>query len=96
MVIQVDSGDGAATDSPGRSTRSPGRARQVLIGTVHSFDAARGWGEVVDSSGRIWPFHCTGIADGTREVQPGAPVAFCAVAGHLGRTEAGCLTKLAR
>jgi cold shock CspA family protein len=59
-------------------------------GTVASFDAHRGTGTVVDESGEEYPFHCTAIADGTREIEPGTPVHFDLAPG-LGRWEAAAL-----
>lgn len=60
----------------------------VLSGTVAAFDAARGLGEVEDEEGRRYPFHCTHIADGSRDVPVGAKVEFAVAPGHLGRWEA--------
>lgn len=68
------------TPSLGRST-----------GTVRSFDPDRGLGEVVDVDGRVLPFHCTEIADGSRSIPIGATVAFEVVAGRQGRWEAADL-----
>ena len=62
--------------------------RTVLLGRVEAFDAARGTGSVIDQGGRVLPFHCTAIADGSRHIEVGATVAFTAVPGHLGRLEA--------
>lgn len=62
----------------------PGRA---LSGVVASFDAEAGLGEILDDSGRRWPFHCIEIADGTRQVAVGAAVRFRSAA-RLGRYEA--------
>jgi cold shock CspA family protein len=57
-------------------------------GTVASFDKARGLGEIVTGDGDIYPFHCTAIADGTRDIEVGKHVTFTVTAGHLGRLEA--------
>ncbi|MFM7251624.1 MAG: hypothetical protein ACKO27_00950 [Ilumatobacteraceae bacterium] len=62
----------------------PGRA---LSGVVASFDAEAGLGEILDDSGRHWPFHCIEIADGSRQIAAGTPVRFTATA-RLGRYEA--------
>jgi cold shock CspA family protein len=64
----------------------------VRLGTVTAFDVGRGLGTVADGSGRAWPFHCTAIADGSRRIEVGTPVAFVVAAGHLGRDEARELT----
>jgi cold shock CspA family protein len=57
-------------------------------GAVDSFDEAAGYGVVADGDDGRWFFHCTAIADGTRTIEVGAPVAFDVVAGRLGRWEA--------
>ena len=59
-------------------------------GTVTSFDAHRGAGVVATESGEEFPFHCTAIADGTREIEPGTRVTFALTPG-LGRWEASAL-----
>jgi cold shock CspA family protein len=60
----------------------------VALGTVAEFDAHRGYGTVRTPAGRELFFHCTSIADGSRQVPVGAAVAFSVVAGHVGRWEA--------
>ncbi len=62
-------------------------------GTVTSFDDDRGLGEVAGDDGTTYPFHCTGIADGTRTIEVGTPVRFDVVAGRLGRWEAWSIQK---
>ena len=57
-------------------------------GTVVAFDSQRGLGEIHDGAGRAYPFHCTKIADGTREIPVGVPVEFSVAPGPLGRWEA--------
>jgi cold shock CspA family protein len=57
-------------------------------GTVASFEKDRGLGEIVATDGGIYPFHCTAIADGTRDIKVGKEVTFTVTAGHLGRLEA--------
>jgi cold shock CspA family protein len=57
-------------------------------GTVVAFDSKRGLGEIKDGDDRIYPFHCTKIADGTREIPVGVPVEFTVAPGPLGRWEA--------
>ena len=61
-------------------------------GTVVSFDAHRGTGVVVEGSGEEFPFHCTAIADGTREIEPGTRVHFEVTPG-LGRWEASAIER---
>jgi cold shock CspA family protein len=63
------------------------------LGRVASFDQARGLGTVVDDDGSPYDFHATAIADGSRRIDVGTPVAFDVVPGHRGRDEArGILT----
>jgi cold shock CspA family protein len=57
-------------------------------GTVASFEKDRGLGEVATAEGTIYPFHCTAIADGSRDIAVGKQVTFTIIAGHLGRLEA--------
>jgi len=59
-----------------------------VVGVVSSFDEPRGLGEVTGSDGTRFPFHCTAIADGTRDIPLDTPVTFRVVAGHLGCWEA--------
>jgi cold shock CspA family protein len=59
----------------------------ALPGRVETFDAAVGLG-VVAAGTRRYRFHCTAIADGTREIDPGTTVLFRRVAGHGGEIEA--------
>ncbi len=57
-------------------------------GTVVTFDSKRGLGEIQGADGCSYPFHCTKIADGTREIPVGVPVEFTVAPGPLGRWEA--------
>ena len=60
-----------------------------VTGTVASFDPKRGLGEIrADDGDGLYPFHCTKIADGTREIPAGVPVEFTVAPGPLGRWEA--------
>jgi len=59
-----------------------------LEGTVVAFDSRRGLGEIKGGDDRTYPFHCTRIADGTREIPIGAAVEFTVAPGPLGRWEA--------
>ena len=62
-------------------------------GRVASFDPARGLGTVAEDGGASYDFHATAIADGSRHIDVGTPVAFDLVPGHRGRDEArGILT----
>ena len=56
-------------------------------GTVTAFDREVGLGEITDAGGRVWPFHCIAIADGSRTIDLGAVVVFDALP-KLGRYEA--------
>ena len=61
------------------------------IGRVASFDSAGGLGTVV-AGGAQYRFHCTAIADGSREIEPGTLVAFVVVAGLGGVLEGRSVT----
>jgi len=61
---------------------------------VSAFDEARGLGVVRADDGSTYPFHCTALADGTRNVALGARVVFSVAAGHGGRYEARGITTL--
>lgn len=58
-----------------------------VSGMVTAFDARRGLGEITDSVGHVWPFHCAVIADGSRLIDVGAYVSFT-TAFHVARDEA--------
>ena len=76
-----------ARPSDGRSG-DPVDAGRPRTGSVTAFDMARGLGEVTDIDGRVFPFHCTAITDGTRSIAVGTPVVYLVGPGHLGRLEA--------
>lgn len=60
----------------------------MAAGRVTSFDAKGGWGEVTDvDSGRVYPFHCTAIADGSRTIEVDTSVDFEVTPGRMGRWE---------
>mgnify|MGYP002631305737 CR=1 FL=1 len=62
---------------------------QTLVsGTVARYDSEAGLGEVADAEGRRWPFHCTAISDGSREIDPATAVAFAIAPGGPGQWEA--------
>jgi len=56
--------------------------------TVADFDEPVGLGTLVTAEGDSHPFHCTAIADGTRDIAVGAEVTFRLVPARAGRTEA--------
>ena len=56
------------------------------------FDGHHGTGVVTDESGTAYPFHCTAIVDGSREIDPGTRVRF-EIAVGLGRWEAAALQR---
>ncbi len=64
------------------------------LGRVTAYDAARGLGtlQAVDppssAAAAVFPFHCTAITDGTRQIEVGTLVAFVTVAGLGGTVEA--------
>ncbi|MDQ2650367.1 MAG: cold shock domain-containing protein [Actinomycetota bacterium] len=66
-----------------------------MRGKVVAFDEARGWGELESEDGRVLPFHCTQIADGTRTIEVGTEVDHDVRPGGMGRWEAGALVKSA-
>jgi cold shock CspA family protein len=60
---------------------------------VTTFDKAVGLGEITGDDGRIVPFHCIVIADGSRDIPVGAEVEFALMA-KLGRYEAAHIVAL--
>ncbi len=62
--------------------------RLILSGTVAEFDEPIGLGVVLDDVGAEHPFHCTAIADGTRDIEVGTVVSFRLAAARGGRCEA--------
>ena len=65
-----------------------------MNGTVTAFDEARGLGTITAGDGRVYPFHCTQIADGSRTIAVGQSVRF-EVLPKLGRYEATAIEKAA-
>ena len=61
-------------------------------GRVASFDPVRGLGVVADDDGSSYGFHATAIADGSRRIDVGTPVAFTVTPGHRGLYEARSLS----
>lgn len=57
-------------------------------GVVTEFFFERGLGTIRGDGGAEFPFHCTAIADGTRDIAVGTRVAYDLHAGHHGRIEA--------
>lgn len=60
---------------------------------VVAFEEERGLGTVRDEGGAEHPFHCTAIADGSREIEVGRAVEFDLRPGLPGRYEAQGITK---
>jgi cold shock CspA family protein len=58
-----------------------------MRGTVTAFDRVVGLGEITRDDGRVVPFHCIVIADGSRDIPIGADVEFDLMC-KLGRYEA--------
>ena len=58
------------------------------IGAVESFDGHVGLGRVRAADGRLFPFHCTEIVDGSRDIAVGTRVEFVVYPGQLGTWEA--------
>ena len=65
----------------------------ALDGTVTAFDETRGRGIVTATDGRVYDFHSTRIADGTRRISVGVAVRFTVVPGLRGRWEAVDITR---
>ena len=63
----------------------------VTSGVVVAFDGAVGLGTVRAGDGVELGFHCTQIADGTRDIPVGAIVEFVVRPGRHGHWEAGSL-----
>lgn len=64
------------------------RRPELTTGVVSAFDAHVGLGEVTADDGSVVGFHCTQIADGSREIAVGTRVDFAVLAGRKGRWEA--------
>ncbi len=58
-----------------------------MHGTVTLFDKRVGLGEIIADDGRLVPFHCIVIADGSRDIPVGSGVDFDLLP-KLGRYEA--------
>ena len=58
-----------------------------VSGVVATFDERRGLG-TISADGAVYPFHCTQIIDGTRQVRIGQAVAFDVAPGRRGDWEA--------
>ena len=61
---------------------------------MEAFDSHACLGTIVDSAERRWPFQCTALADGSREVEPGTPVSFVVARRHGGTFEADRIATL--
>jgi len=87
---------------PGAELLLGGGAAQ---GWVRSFDKDVGLGEVATETASpgsgvgkvtevaVFPFHCTEIAGGSRDIEIGTRVSFVVVPGHQGRWEARSITQ---
>ena len=62
--------------------------RLTLFGTVSEFDEPMGLGVLTDDEGHEHPFHCTAVADGSRDIAVGAEVTFRLARARGGRSEA--------
>jgi CspA family cold shock protein len=60
----------------------------TAAGSVTEFDKHAGLGVIVADDAKAYPFHCTAIADGSRDIAVGTAVTFTIVAGHNGQFEA--------
>ncbi len=61
---------------------------------MQRFDEEAGLGEVEAEDGRLYLFHCTEIAGGTRQISAGEDVVFEVGEGHLGVWEARLVTRV--
>lgn len=61
---------------------------QTRFGTIAEFEEPVGLGVLREIDGTRHSFHCTAIADGSRNIQVGAEVIFRLVAARAGRREA--------
>ncbi|CAB4666934.1 unannotated protein [freshwater metagenome] len=61
------------------------------VGHVVAFDFHAGLGEIRDEQGRVWPFHCVSLSDGSRSIDIGTHVKFI-VRFHVQRDEAFDIT----
>lgn len=61
-------------------------------GVVDAYDREVGLGTIVADDGSRWPFHCTVIADGSRDIEVGTAVGFLRTWGGPGRWEAVAVT----
>lgn len=64
---------------------------EVYLAVVATFDDPMGVGELDLGDGRVVPFHCTAIADGSRTIVTGTAVACSLVTAHHGRVEAAAI-----
>jgi cold shock CspA family protein len=64
-----------------------------MRGTVTTFDRQVGLGEITGDDGRVIPFHCIAIADGSRDIPVGVAVEF-GLMSKLGRYEAEHVTPI--
>lgn len=63
---------------------------QILTGRVTEFDSPVGIGHISGEDGFDYEFHCVEIADGSREIEVGAQVAFVTLL-KLGEREAAAV-----
>ncbi|MGC2174525.1 MAG: cold shock domain-containing protein [Acidimicrobiales bacterium] len=59
----------------------------MVRGIVETFDERRGDGIIRSDRGERLYFHCVSIADGSRQIDPGARVEARRRVGHVGRDE---------
>lgn len=60
----------------------------TIVGEVTQFNQPVGLGAVRSHDGTVHPFHCTAVADGSRDIAVGTRVTFRLSAGRGGRFEA--------
>lgn len=65
-----------------------------MLGWVSAFDRERGLGVIDLDDGRSVTFHCTTIADGSRDIEEGTQVALALRPTHRGIVEGYAVVKL--
>ena len=80
-------GDGSTFNAPPTMLWAADLAR-VHTGVVEAFDAVVGLGSIRCGPEILIGFHCIAIADGSRTIAVGTPVAFTVITGHNGNVQA--------
>jgi len=73
---------------PAPTVRNATQPSATRRGVVAGFDEPVGLGVLREADGTEHPFHCTGIAGGSRDIAVGTAVTFRLMAARHGRMEA--------